>query len=377
MKIYLFILLFFLSSLSFAQQTINDSIFHNGIYRTYILYVPAAYNAANPTSLVFNFHGYTNNANAQMYYGDFRAIADTANFILVHPMGTLDGNNQPYWNADWGGTVDDIGFTAALIDSLSAQYNINQNRVYSTGMSNGGFMSYTLACSLSNRIAAIASVTGSMNANQSLNCSPQHPTPVMEIHGTADATVPYNGSAGIASVANVLNYWVNFNQCNSTAVFSNVPNINTTDGCTAEHYVYQSGNNGVEVEHYKIIDGGHTWPGAPVTIGVTNHDFNASEKIWQFFAQYDINGKINPTSINQISLNTTIEIFPNPVENILTINTNKKLTKAILIYDLTGKIVRTIESNQLSFSLNDLDQGVYFIQLSLGEEIVTKKFIKN
>ncbi|MBQ19719.1 MAG: hypothetical protein CMD31_03085 [Flavobacteriales bacterium] len=90
MRIYLFILLFFLSSLISAQQTINDSIFHNGIYRTYILYVPATYNAANATPLVLNFHGYTSNANAQMYYGDFRAIADTANFILVHPMGTLD-----------------------------------------------------------------------------------------------------------------------------------------------------------------------------------------------------------------------------------------------------------------------------------------------
>jgi polyhydroxybutyrate depolymerase len=377
MRNYLFILLFFLSSLSFAQQTINDSIFHNGIYRTYILYIPAAYNATNATPLVINFHGYTSNANAQMYYGDFRAIADTANFILVHPMGTLDGNNQPYWNADWGGTVDDIGFTAALIDSLSAQYNINQNRVYSTGMSNGGFMSYTLACSLSSRVAAIASVTGSMNANQSLNCSPQHPTPVMEIHGTADATVPYNGSTGIASITNVLNYWVNFNQCNATAVFSNMPNINTSDGCTAEHYVYQSGNNGIEIEHYKIIDGGHTWPGAPVNIGVTNHDFNASEKIWQFFAQYDLNGKINPTYINQIGSNTTVEIFPNPTENFLTIKTMKNLTKATLVYDLTGKLVKTIEINQFSFSLNELDKGIYFIQLNIEEEIITKKFIKN
>lgn len=377
MRNCLFILLFLFGSISFAQQTINDSIFHNGIYRTYILYVPAIYNATNATPLVINFHGYTSNANAQMFYGDFRAIADTANFILVHPMGTLDGNNQPYWNADWGGTVDDIGFTAALIDSLSVQYNINQNRVYSTGMSNGGFMSYTLACSLSSRIAAIASVTGSMNANQSLNCSPQHPTPVMEIHGTADATVPYNGSTGIASVANVLNYWINFNQCNSTAVFSNVPNINTSDGCTAEHYVYQSGNNGTEVEHYKIIDGGHTWPGAPVNIGVTNHDFNASEKIWQFFAQYDINGKINPTSINQINLNTNIEIFPNPTEDFINITSNKKLSSSSLIYDLTGKLIKTIDKNTLYFSVNNLEKGIYFIQLTLEEETITKKFIKN
>lgn len=377
MKNFIFILLFFVGPLSFAQQTINDSIFHNGVYRTYIVYIPASYNVTSSVPLVLNFHGYASNASAQMFYGDFRTIADTANFIVVHPMGTLDLNNQPYWNSDWGGTVDDIDFTAALIDSLSAQYNINQNRIYSTGMSNGGFMSYTLACSLSNRIAAIASVTGSMNANQSLNCSPQHPIPVMEIHGTADATVPYNGSTGIASIANVLSYWVNFNQCNPTAIVNNIPNINTTDGCTAEHYIYQNGNNGVEIEHYKIINGGHTWPGAPINIGVTNYDFNASEKIWQFFAQYDINGRINPTNINQISLNSTIEIFPNPVENILNIKTNKAFTKATIIYDLTGKIVKIIEKNNFNFSLSDLDKGVYFILLNLGDEIVTKKLIKN
>ena len=86
--------------------------------------------------------------------------------------------------------MDDLGFTAALIDSLSAEYSINQDRIYSTGMSNGGFMSYHLACELSERIAAIASVTGTMNVNQPATCSPGHPMPVMEIHGTADATVP-------------------------------------------------------------------------------------------------------------------------------------------------------------------------------------------
>ena len=271
---FLALLLFFVSN-CFSQQTITDTIIHGGLNRTYILYVPASYNASNETPLVLNFHGYTSNSTEQMYYGDFRAIADTANFILVHPMGTLDGSNQPYWNSGWGGVVDDIGFTNALIDSLSAQYNINQYRVYSTGMSNGGFMSYTLACSLSNRIAAIASVTGTMNTNQSLTCSPQHPVPVMEIHGTADGTVPYNGTTGMSSVANTLNYWVGFNQTNSSPVFTNVPNISTTDGCTAEHYVYENGTNGVEVEHYKIINGGHTWPGAPVIVGTTNYELEA------------------------------------------------------------------------------------------------------
>ena len=175
-------------NISYSQQTINGSITHGGLTRTYILYVPASYSAGTPAPLVFNFHGYTSNATEQMFYGDFRPIADTAGFLLIHPMGTLDGSGQPYWNSGWGGTVDDIGFTSALIDSLSLTYSINQDRVFSTGMSNGGFMSYTLACELSDRIAAIASVTGAMNLNQSSTCNASHQMPVMEIHGTSYAT---------------------------------------------------------------------------------------------------------------------------------------------------------------------------------------------
>lgn len=378
MKKYILILLLSICLTTYGQQTINDSIFHNGIYRTYILYVPAIYSASNPVPLVFNFHGYTSNSSAQMFYGDFRPIADTANFLVVHPMGTLDGNNQPYWNSGWGGTVDDIGFTAALIDSLSAQFNINQNRIYSTGMSNGGFMSYTLACSLSNRIAAIASVTGTMNTNQSLSCNPQHPMPIMEIHGTADATVPYNGATGMSSIPNTLNYWTTFNQTDVQPIFSNVPNINLVDGCTAEHYVYKNGTNGVEVEHYKIIDGAHTWPGAPVVVGVTNYDINASEKIWQFFAKYDINEKIISTNINDELKNTTeISVFPNPANNFLYINSSKKINDPIKIFDVTGKLVITFNSNHMGLDISSFEKGVYFIQITTEQNVITKKFIKN
>jgi hypothetical protein len=157
---------------------------------------------------VLNFHGYTSNDFEQMWYGDFRPIADTAGFLVVHPMGTVDLVGNTHWNVGWGlSTVDDIGFTSALIDSLAAQYNINQDRIYSTGMSNGGFMSYQLACELSDRIAAIASVTGSFNVNQLTTCHPDHQMPVMEIHGTADPTVPYDGNALFAPIPSVVNFW--------------------------------------------------------------------------------------------------------------------------------------------------------------------------
>lgn len=360
---------------SFAQQTINASITHDGIQRDYILYVPVVYNANTPTPLVFNFHGYTSNANDQMLYGDFRSIADTANFILVHPMGTLDGSNQPYWNANWGGTVDDIGFTEALIDSLALDYNINMDRVFSTGMSNGGFMSYTLACELGHRIAAIASVTGTMNLNQSSTCIPSHPTPIMEIHGTLDATVPYNGLAGtMESIPNTIDYWVNFNNCNTIPVQTAVPNISIVDGCTATHFIYENGDNGVEVEHYRIDLGAHTWPGAPIEIGTTNYDIDASVKIWEFFAQYDINGKIGVNDILENKL-SQVYISPNPATNHIKISGLENMDYSVTISSMNGFTVSE-SRNTSSIEIEHLESGVYFINIANANHQRTIKFIK-
>jgi len=369
----LFLICFSLSAtLCLGQQTINDTITHDGLQRSYILYVPASYSPGNPAPLVINFHGYTSNATQQMLYGDFRMIADTAGFLLVHPMGTLDFQGNTYFNANWGGTVDDIGFTAALIDSLASEYNVDLNRVYSTGMSNGGFMSYTLACELSNRIAAIASVTGTMNTNQTQSCTPQHPMPIMEIHGTADGTVPYNGSPGIMeSIDNTLNYWVGFNQSDALAIVTNVPDIDISDGCTAEHHIYKNGVNGVEVEHYKIINGAHTWPGAPVVIGTTNYDIDASSKIWEFFAKYDINGTIGLTGIDQLNKNKLeVKIYPSPARDIVTIKWNEANITSIRVLNTLGVEVSYLDVNEQSsttISIQDWSNGMYFMEVNNNE----------
>ena len=286
----------------FCQEVTETSILHDGLDRSYILYVPESYNENSPVPLILNLHGYSMNAGTQMVYSNFYPIADSEGFILVHPEGTYDENGFAYWNSAGITEIDDIGFLSALIDTIDANYNINLDRVYSMGMSNGGFMSYTLACEVSNKIAAIASVTGSMSTLQMSTCNPTHSMPVMQIHGTADPTVPYEGNdTFISAIDDIIAYWVNFNQCNSSAIVNNIPNINTLDLCETEHYIYENGINGSSVELYKIINGGHTWPGAliPLTGNNTNQDFNASEKIWDFFNKYDINGLINTSSQNE------------------------------------------------------------------------------
>ena len=244
-------------------------------------------------------------------------------------------------------------------------------------MSNGGFMSYTLACSLSNRIAAIASVTGSMNVGQDLTCNAQHPTPVMEIHGTADATVPYEGGGFMEAIPNVLNYWVNFNNCNATPVITDVPNTILSDGCTAMHYFYAGGSSGVDVEHYKVIDGGHTWPGSMFNIGVTNNDFNASKKIWQFFLQYDINGRIQANSVSDLNADE-ISIYPNPTTDKIAIQGfSQKLTASNCgLFSVEGKQfnIDVLENNTLDTS--GLESGVYFVRISTTEGTATIQFVK-
>jgi polyhydroxybutyrate depolymerase len=164
-KIYFFICISF-AFIAQSQTLVVDSIFTGGIYRNYRLYIPAIYTGASARPLIINMHGYTSNAIQQQLYSNFGPIADTANFLMVYPNGTSSGGSQ-FWNAGISPLgVNDISFLSNLIDSLKAQYNIDLNRVYSTGMSNGGFMSHTLACELSNRITAIASVTGSIFVSQ-------------------------------------------------------------------------------------------------------------------------------------------------------------------------------------------------------------------
>ena len=357
-----------------AQTTVVDSIFIGGQYRNYRLYVPAIYTGATARPLIINLHGYTSNAQQQQLYSNFMPIADTANFLMVYPNGTFS-SGQRFWNAGISGAlVNDIAFLNALIDSLDLTYNINLNRVYSTGMSNGGYMSHTLACELSNRITAIASVTGSIFTTQyGSNCHPMRPVPVMQIHGTSDPTVPYIGSSTSMPIDTVVKYWVKKNNCNTSATFSNVPNTNTADGCTAEHYLYSGGTNGSTVEFFKIIGGLHTWPGFPFGGVGTNLDMNASKEIWRFFSKYTLS---NLTTVNENeSLTQSLVVYPNPATSVLSFNIDN--IESVIIADVLGKIVlsETVQAN--SISVNNLNSGIYFLSVKTQSGAVAKvKFIK-
>lgn len=369
MKKLLLSICIFVATVATAQTTVIDSIISGGVYRNYRIYIPAAYTGTTPRPMVFDLHGYTSSAIAEQAYSNFMPIADTANVIFVYPNGTTDGGGQPFWNAGFGATVDDIGFISNLIDTLLTQYNIDANCVYSCGMSNGGYMSHTLACELNSKIAAVASVTGSMSTLQLATCTPNRPVPVMQISGDADGTVVYTGSAGSMGIDALVDYWVTNNNCNPTPVFTNVPNTSLTDGCTAEHYVYNGGDLGSTVEKYKIIGGGHTWPGSPFTIGVTNQDFKASEKIWLFFRKYKLNQFVG---MNELQAVEQFKLFPNPATNTVTIDGDN--IALIQIYDVNGKLI--IESIQNQIDVSALAKGVYSVVVITDKNRNVKKLVK-
>ena len=166
--------------------------------------------------LLFSLHGYTSLALWNLSYTGFQSIADKEKFIVIYPQGLiLNSTGETHWNVGgWtiGSKSKDVDFISDLIDWTKTKYKIDLSRIYSVGMSNGGFMSYHLACNLGDKIAAIGSVTGSMTPETLESCRPNHPTPVIQIHGKQDFTVPYSGNSIMLPIDEVVEYY-NYNNC--------------------------------------------------------------------------------------------------------------------------------------------------------------------
>lgn len=368
----MFLLLFYVPIIA---QTSIGTLEHDNISRSYRIHLPPDFDPQESLPLVFNLHGFTSNAFQQEAYSEMNNVADTARFIVCYP----DGIGQA-WNVGWsfGSTADDIGFISAMIDEFAENYNINTNRVYSCGMSNGGFMSYHLACNLPEKIAAIASVTGSMVPGTLEDCFPDPGRPILEIHGTADPTVPYQGASGIAiPIETVVAHWISANECLLVSDTTDYPDINTGDNSTASRIDYRDCEGDKLVSFIKIFNGGHTWPGASITfIGTTNQDLNASSTIWNFFNRFSLD---QTTSIEEDFEEIGLVIYPNPTTHFLKLNltSGNSEPNQQLDYKVIGTSGQIYQDGQLSFDktidINTLSSGVYWLQLTNHKPI---KFIK-
>ncbi len=267
-----------------SGSTLNCTIVHDNITRQFFVYVGSGYQSNSP--VLFVLHGYTSRGLWIMNYSGFQSIADDTGFIAIYPQGTLlPATGQTHWNVGgWttSSTTDDVGFINSVINFLNDEYSIDPKRIYSTGMSNGGYMSFKLACDLSSRIAAVVSVTGSMTNQTFDGCNPSHSTSVAQIHGLQDTVVSYAGNGFSKPIEEVMDYWVSNNNCESEPDTSEISGSN--GGGT--HDVYSSCDNETNVELYLMTNMGHTWP------NLNNHDLQASTTIWNFLSKYDIDGLI-------------------------------------------------------------------------------------
>ncbi len=232
--------------------------------RIYYAYRPANLGGSQEVPLVIALHGYTEPATDLEHGTKFNDGADHAGFEVVYPQG-----EQNSWNA---GTccgdaqsrhIDDVAFIRELIDHLIASGGIDPGRVFVTGLSNGGMMAYRLACELSDRILAIASVSGTMAIPES-DCHPAHPVSIFEMHGAADDVVPAGGGSGFPALSDVMSDWAANDQCNANKTTSNV-GVTTTE-------VWGSCSAGSTVWLVSITGAGHTWFGSATSV------------IWDFFS---------------------------------------------------------------------------------------------
>jgi len=313
--------------------------------------MPANYNPEKEFPLVINMHGLGSNAWEQEAYTSFSNVSDTSGFIVVYPNGV-----EETWNISSSTGIDDVGFISALIDTLDFLYGVDLDRVYSTGMSMGGFMSYRLACELSDRIAAIASVTG---LQAYYPCTPSRPVPVAQFHGTADQIVPYVG------VAATVNNWVSYNGCPLDPVVTDLPDINPNDNSTVTVSYYGLCNDSSEVILYTIIGGEHTWPGAIINIGITNQDIKASNEIWNFFKKYTLQGSTG-ISGDEIS-NLDCKFYPNPIDTYASVELEASVSGvfSFRIVDMNGKVCYNLEkinSTRFLIDCSAIPAGLYIAE---------------
>ena len=258
--------------------------------REFYVYVPDGLNTPITLApLLFNLHGYRRQALDFLGYSGFQSLADEDNFIVIYPQGSiLPSTGQPHWN-DSGWTsespANDIDFISGLIDWAYAEYQIDLSRVYVTGKSNGGKMSYHLACNLGYRIAGVASVGGSMTPNTYATCSPNQPTAIVHIHGRDDTVVPIDGNGRSTPLNDTIDYWKNYNGCDQETVFV-ISDLND-DGYGGSLYRYHGCLNNVDVQLFLMDQIAHDWP-----TDLIDYDIIAADEIWDFLKEFDINGRI-------------------------------------------------------------------------------------
>lgn len=274
-----------------APGAYRFSFVHAGLKREYLVYIPASLPRNRPAPMLLAMHGGGGDMDFQADNYGLRQKADQAGFIAVFPNGysRFPSGILATWNAGAccgravANNVDDVGFLKEVILRVSRQANVDRKRVYATGMSNGGLMSYRLACELPEMIRAIAPVAGTDN---STSCNPSRPVPVIHFHAKDDTHVLYNGGSGrdaltrtnFVSVPATIEKWVRIDRANPQAE-------RVLDVAGAYCDLHAAGPGGAPVKLCVTETGGHSWPGTPSRRASKNPSMaiSANDLMWDFF----------------------------------------------------------------------------------------------
>jgi polyhydroxybutyrate depolymerase len=275
----------------------------DGRTRTYVVHFPTGYTPTKTYPLVLLFHGGYATGAQELSLTKFAPKADQEGFIVVAP----DGVNR-HWNDGRGKVntnIDDVAFVQQLISHLESELPIDRNRIYATGISNGGHFSQWLGCNMANVFAAIGADGGEMPTHAVPLCKPAAPISVVGIHGTADPLEPVGGGEGgggyatsygglIASAAQTMQLWATVNGCNPTPTVTHIPPV-VQDGTRVDKYSYSGCTAATSVVYYIVQGMGHVWPpvegigkGALLSriTGPTSQNINATDVFWDFFAAH-------------------------------------------------------------------------------------------
>jgi polyhydroxybutyrate depolymerase len=268
-------------ALAVAPGEQNITITHDGIERSYLLYVPPNYDGALGNPLIVNFHGRGSDNLQQRFFSNMNDLAARENVLVAYPQGLVNASDgSRTWNAgtccaEPGSDRDDVGFARAVVADIATRACVDPRRVYATGMSNGGFMSHLLACEASDLFAAVSSVTGSLGIPEA-SCTPARPMPVFQLHGTADVLVGYNG------VVAAMDAWSRIDGCEGDAV-------EVTRQGDATCVAWQTCAAGTEVRFCTFEGMNHCWPGqAFCPYQPPSLDLSANDEMWAFFSRFTL-----------------------------------------------------------------------------------------
>jgi polyhydroxybutyrate depolymerase len=289
------------------QKKLNSSgeivreITVQNIVRSYSLYTPRLYNSNKPMPIVLGFHGGTTTPQKFARTTGFNNVAEEKGFMIAYPQG-INKNWNDGRNAKGLPTQDDVSFVKAIIEDLHKIRNIDTHRIYAVGISNGGFLTQRLACQLSDKIVAFASVASTLAEPLQYACQTKRPVSIMMINSPEDKIVPWKGGlmtkgkgGVILSVPSTISFWLNKNHCNSKLQIQKIGENKPNDGTSIEVSRYHQKCDNSEVILVKINGGGHTWPdgsGQPKwLVGRTSRKINGSRFIWNFFERHALSTK--------------------------------------------------------------------------------------